>query len=241
MKNKRKKLLLSVIIPAYNEERTISEIIKKVKKVKVHSKVKKEVLVVDDASCDKTQSILKRIKGIKVLRHKMNKGKGAAVRTGLKQAKGDLIVVQDADLEYDPNDFEKLLNPIMKGETKVVYGSRLRNYPIKITGTNRTPLLVHFLGNKFLTLFTNFLYGAEITDMETCYKVFCREVIDGLVLRSERFDFEPEITAKILKRGYKIYEIPIKVKPRGYNEGKKIGWRDGFGAVYALVKYRFVN
>ncbi len=232
---------VSIIIPAYNEELTIALIIKKVKKVKLPSKFTKEIIVIDDCSEDKTKNILKKIKGIKVLTHKKNQGKGKAVRTGLEKAKGDLIIIQDADLEYDPNDYPRLIEPILKGKIKVVYGSRLRTYPVKLTGTNRTPLLAHFIGNKFLTLFTNFLYGCEITDMETCYKVFHRDVIKELVLRAERFDFEPEITAKILKRGYKIHEIPIKVKPRGYNEGKKIGWKDGFGAVYALVKYRFID
>ncbi|HEX6977271.1 MAG TPA: glycosyltransferase family 2 protein [Patescibacteria group bacterium] len=241
MKKNRKKLLLSIIIPAYNEEKTIAQIIKKVKKAKVHKDIRKEIIVIDDASYDKTHSLLQKTKGIKVLKHKENMGKGAAVRTGLEEAKGDLIIVQDADLEYDPNDYARLMEPIMKKKTKVVYGSRLRNYPIRIVGTSRTPLLAHYLGNKFLTLFTNFLYGGEITDMETCYKVFHKEVVDGLVLNAQRFDFEPEITAKILKRGYKIYEVPINVKPRGYNEGKKIGWKDGFGAVYTLVKYRFLD
>lgn len=232
---------LSVIIPVYNEEATIREILKRVRNVKLRSRLVKEIIVIDDSSKDKSLEILKNIKGIKLFRHKVNKGKGAAVRTGMLEAKGDILLIQDADLEYNPKDYNKLILPILKGKTKVVYGTRLKNYPFKLFGSGRTPLFTHYLGNKFLTLVTNFFYGEGLTDMETCYKVFTRDVIDGMILNSNRFEFEPEFTAKILKRGYKIHEVPIRVKPRGYDEGKKITWKDGFIAVWTLIKYRFVD
>lgn len=233
--------LLSVIIPVYNEEPTIREILKRVKNVKLKNRLKKEIIVVDDKSKDGSLKILRNIKGIKLFSHKVNCGKGAAVRTGISHAKGDIFLIQDADLEYDPKDYNKLILPILNGGTKVVYGTRLKNYPLKLFGSHKTPLFMHYFGNKFLTLVTNFLYGEELTDMETCYKVFTKEVIDGVRINSNRFEFEPEITAKILKRGYKIHEVPIKVKPRGYEDGKKITWRDGFSAVYTLLKYRFMD
>lgn len=232
---------LSIIIPVYNEESTIKEVLKRVKNVKLRGGLAKEIIVVDDSSKDKSLEIIKSIKGIKILRHKINKGKGAAVKTGMVYCTGEIIIVQDADLEYNPKDFNKLIRPIHRGEAKVVYGTRLRNYPLKIFGVRKTPLLLHYFGNKFLTLATNILYGEWLTDMETCYKVFTSEVIDGMKINSSRFEFEPELTAKILKRGYKIHEIPIKVKPRGYEEGKKITWRDGFIALWTLIKYRFVD
>lgn len=232
---------LSIIIPVYDEEATISEIISRVKKVKLPKGISKEVVVVDDGSKDASAKILKRIKGIKFFAHKVNQGKGAAVRTGLTHVSGDIVLVQDADLEYNPNDYPRLLKPILEKKAEVVYGTRLKNYPIKVLGTNHTPFITHYLGNKLLTLVTNFLYGGGLTDMETCYKVFTRQVAKSLRLKSNRFEFEPEITAKILKRGYKIFEVPIKVKPRGYDEGKKITWKDGFIAIWSLVKYRFVD
>lgn len=232
---------ISIIIPAYNEEKTILEIIKRVKKVDFGNKNTKEIVVVDDASSDKTLFLLKKSQGIKVINHKINKGKGAAIRTGLTKVSGDVILIQDADLEYDPNDYMKLLKPIISGRAKVVYGSRLKNYPLHLFGRRKTPLLTHYLGNKFLTLITNLLYGNGVTDMETCYKFFRKEVVKGIKIRANRFDFEPEFTAKILKAGYKIHEIPIKVKPRGYDEGKKISWRDGFMAIWTLIRYRFTD
>lgn len=232
---------ISIIIPAFNEEKTISELIRRVKKVNLGMKIIKEIIVVDDASTDKTYKKVQRIRGIRLLHHKINKGKGAAIKTALSSARGDVILIQDADLEYDPNDYSRLVQPIVEGSTSVVYGTRLKSYPLRLTGRRRTPLISHYLGNKLLTFVTNLLYGNGLTDMETCYKVFSRKALKGIELKASRFDFEPEITAKIMKRGYKIKEIPIKVNPRGYDEGKKISWKDGFIAVWTLIKYRFVE
>ena len=232
---------LSIIIPVFNEEKTIEEIIRRVKKAKLPKGVKKEIILVDDGSTDFCSQILKNIGTVRVFRHKVNRGKGTAVRTGLKKATGSIVLIQDADLEYNPNDYSRLIKPILQKKTKVVYGTRLKNYPIRIIGKNNTPFLTHYVGNKFLTLVTNTLYGNGLTDMETCYKVFHKSVLRGIKLSAKRFEFEPEITAKILKRGYKIYEVPIKVKPRGYDEGKKISWRDGFIALWTLIKYKYFD
>lgn len=238
---------LSIIVPVFNEEKTVAKLLKKVASVSLSKKMKREILVVDDGSNDNSRLKIKNakvqynIKELKLIEHKINKGKGAAVRTGIKKASGDIILIQDADLEYDPGDYPRLLKPILDGKTEVVYGSRLKNYPLKLFGKKKTPLIAHYLGNKFLTLITNMIYGNGLTDMETCYKVFTKKSIKNIVFRSNKFDFEPEITAKILKRGYKIYEVPIKVKPRGYDEGKKITWKDGFIAIWTLIKYRFTD
>jgi len=232
---------LSIIIPVFNEEKTIGQILSKVKFAKLPSGYIKEIIVVDDASSDLTSDILKKIKGIKVIRQGENGGKGTAVRTGILASTGEIILIQDADLEYDPDDYIKLIEPIIKGKAEVVYGSRLSNYPLKIFGKKKTPLVTHYLGNRLLTYVTSLLYGNEISDMETCYKVFKKEVIKGMKINAKRFEFEPEITAKIMKKGIKIFEVPIKVKPRGYEEGKKITWRDGFIALWTLIKYRFVD
>ncbi|OGM04447.1 glycosyl transferase [Candidatus Woesebacteria bacterium RIFCSPHIGHO2_01_FULL_39_32] len=232
---------LSIIIPVFNEEKTIFEIIKKVKKVELPDNISKEIIVVNDASIDKTAEILKGVRNIEVISHKRNLGKGAAIKTGLKKATGDLILVQDADLEYNPEDYSRLIRPIRESNADVVYGSRLKSFPLRISGKRKTPLITHYLGNKFLSLVTRIVYGTDLSDMETCYKVFRKSIIKSIKLRANRFDFEPEITAKILKKGYKIYEVPIKVKPRGYDEGKKITWKDGFIAVWTLLKYRFID
>ena len=229
---------LSIIIPVYNEKATILKILEKVKKAKALSLVK-EIIMVDDFSEDGTRDILKKIKdkNIRVVYHEKNKGKGSAIRTGLMQATGDITLIQDADLEYDPNDYEKLLKPIVDNKTKVVYGSRFEI----ITKNLSKMYKLHYLGNLFLTFLTNILYGARITDMETCYKVFRKEVIDGINLKATRFDFEPEITAKILKKGYKIHEVQINFYGRKFDEGKKITWVDGVKAVFYLVKYRVLD
>lgn len=238
---------LSIIIPVYNEEATIFEILRRVSGVKLPANMSKEIIVVDDGSKDNSKfkilnSKLKlKIKNFKFLQHRVNRGKGAAVRTGLRYATGDIILIQDADLEYDPNDYPKLLKPIIEGKSEVVYGSRLKHYPLKFFGKKRTPFITHYFGNKFLTFVTKLLYGDGVSDMETCYKVVRREVLKGIKINAKRFDFEPEITAKIMKRGFKIYEIPIRVNPRGYEEGKKISWKDGFIALWTLLKYRFID
>jgi len=226
---------LSIIIPAYNEEKTILEVIEKVKKANIN--LTKEIIVVDDFSTDNTRNILKKIsdKSIRIFYHIKNIGKGAAIRTGLKKSTGDIILIQDADLEYNPSEYKNLLKHIIENKAKVVYGSRVEAIRKNIKNMYK----IHYIGNLFLTLITNLLYGAKITDMETGYKVFRKDVIEGINLKSKRFDFEPEITAKILKKGYQIYEVPISFVGRKFKEGKKITWRDGVIAVYYLIKYRF--
>lgn len=223
---------LSVVIPAYNEKGTIVEIIRRVKAVDVD----KEIIIVDDYSTDGTREILKGLAsgGEKVFFHERNMGKGAALRTGLKHATGDYIIVQDADLEYDPEDYLKLLAPVLKGRAEVVYGSRF-------TGEHRDMFFHHWVGNKFLTLVTNILYNTTLSDMETCYKLFRADIIKGIDIKSDRFNFEPEITAKVLKKRVRIYEVPISYAGREFSEGKKITWIDGFSAILALIKYRFID
>lgn len=229
---------LSIIIPVYNEEKTIENLLQKVSNVRLPGKIKKEIIIVDDGSTDKTRKILSKFQS---LRHDRNQGKGAAIRTGLKRVTGDYVVIQDADLEYDPKDFSKLLQPILEKNAKVVYGTRLMNYPLKLMGRSKTVLPSHLLANKFLTMLTNLLYGSNLTDMETCYKLIKIDVLKNINFRSNGFDFEPEITAKILKKNIQIFEVPIIVKPRTYKEGKKINWVDGIMAVWTLIKYRFIN
>ncbi len=229
---------LSIIIPAYNEEKNILEVINKVKRVNLGS-ITKEIIIIDDFSTDNTRKLLSELKdtSLKIFFHQKNQGKGAAIRTGLKHTTGDIILIQDADLEYDPAEYPKLLQPIIENKTKVVYGSRLE----AIRKNQKNMYKLHYIGNAFLTSMTNLLYGAKITDMETCYKIFRKEVIKEMKLKAKRFDFEPEITAKILKKGYKIKEIPINFVGRTFNEGKKITWEDGIKALYYLIKYRFVD
>ncbi|HEX3982012.1 MAG TPA: glycosyltransferase family 2 protein [Acidimicrobiales bacterium] len=226
--------LLSVIVPVFNERTTVAEVIRRIRAVRLPFDV--EVIVVDDGSWDGTDKVLQALgdSTIRVIDHKVNLGKGAAIRTGMEAIRGDLVLVQDADLEYDPNDWGKLLEPILRGKAKVVYGSRF-------TGERKNMLPLHWIGNRFLSLVTNLLYSSTLSDMETCYKVFDRKVLEGITIESNRFEFEPEITAKVLRRGYRIYEVPISYAGREPDEGKKITWRDGFGAVKALVKYRFVR
>lgn len=229
---------LSIIIPVYNEHKTIAEIIKRVEGVRLT--LKKEIIIVDDFSKDGTREILRKFKKYKILYHEKNMGKGMAVRTGLNEATGDIILIQDADLEYDPDNYKKLLNPILNGKD-VVYGSRLLNERLILFGKNKTKIPLHFIGNRILNIIFKTLYGTNITDMETCYKVFRKVVIKDIKLKSNRFEIEPEITAKILKHGYKIYEVPIKFNPRNFKEGKKISWFDGIKALYAIIKYRFFD
>ncbi len=225
---------LSVIIPVYNEENTLSELIKRVQDTGLAD----EIILVDDGSQDGTREILRQYQDsseIKIILHKKNQGKGAAVRTGLAEASGDVILIQDADLEYNPRDYPELLRPIKEGVADVVYGSRF------LGASRRVAMFWHMVANKLLTLMTNILYDTILTDMETGYKVFRREVVEDMPLHARRFEFEPEFTAKILKRDYRIFEVPITFNPRDYEEGKKIGLKDAFEAVWALIKYRFVD
>ena len=226
---------LSVIVPVYNERNTIQEILRRVRAVDL-GEISKEIIVVDDGSTDGTVDILKLEEDstTRLLTHPQNKGKGAAVRTGLEQATGDFVIIQDADLEYDPDDYRLLLAPLLKKKAEVVYGSRF-------TGEHRDMLFWHMLGNKMLSFITNVLYNTTLSDMETCYKLFWRPCLEGITIKSNRFNFEPEITAKVLKKKVRIYEVPISYAGREYTEGKKITWRDGFSALWALIKYRFVN
>jgi len=228
---------LSIIIPVFNEESTLNEIIDRILQVDLASVgFEAELIAVDDASIDSSWSILQdRAKDFKYIgKHPVNKGKGAAICTALEHVSGDYVLIQDADLEYDPDEYINLLNPVIKGKSEVVYGSRF-------TGERRNMFLHHWIGNRFLTAITNILYGTTLSDMETCYKLFKREIITGITIRSARFNFEPEITAKILKQGIRIYETPISYTGREYSDGKKITWRDGFSALWTIVKYRFTN
>lgn len=231
---------LSILIPVYCEVKTVREILERVLKADIGD-IEKEIIVVDDGSTDGTCNVLKEVEFLsqhphRLIFHAKNMGKGAAVRTALNYATGDIILIQDADLEYDPSEYRKLLTPIIDGRADVVYGSRLsRGEPA------RNFLFWHYVGNKFLSLLTNILYNATITDMETCYKVFRADVIKKIRIKSNRFDFEPEITAKILKRRHHIYEFPISYSSRDYSGGKKIKWQDGFIAIWTLFKYRFID
>lgn len=233
---------VSIIVPVYNEAKTIRQILSRVEQVKFPKGITQEIIIVDDGSFDNTLAEIEKLKSKRrLIQHHKNLGKGAAVRTGIRHATGDVILIQDADLEYNPQDFPALLTPFSDSKIQVVYGSRLMNYPLVLFGKNRTPLPLHWLANKVLTVVTNMLYGQNITDMETGYKVVRRSLINSLHLSSRRFDIEPEITAKILKKGITIHEVPIRVQPRTYAQGKKIGWHDGLAAVWVLVKYRIVE
>lgn len=225
---------LSVIIPVYNEKNTVRELVRRVQAMNLAH----EIVIVDDGSKDGTREILAELDGkdkVRVILHQKNQGKGAAVRTGIHSAVGDVMLIQDADLEYDPVEYPNLLKPIEENKADVVYGSRFLGEP------HRAILFWNMVANKLLTFMTNVLYNTILTDMETGYKVFKREVVANMNLRANRFDFEPEFTAKILKKNVRVYEVGISFNPREYSEGKKIGLRDAFEAVWALIKYRFVD
>ncbi len=225
---------ITILIPVFNEVNTLETILAKVEAAGFCG-LEKEIILIDDFSDDGTRELYANLP-YKVLYHDHNQGKGAALRTGFANATGDIIVIQDADLEYDPADYEPLVQLIMDGKADVVYGTRLAGGK-----PSRSFMFTHLLGNKFLSLLTNVLYGSTLTDMETCYKAFRADFIKGIEIKSNRFDFEPEITAKVLKRNARLYELPVSYYGREFAEGKKITWRDGIHAIIALVKYRFTD
>jgi len=229
-------MTLSVVIPVYNEAGTIREIVRRV--LAVPLPLEKEVVIVDDASTDGTSAVLERIRSetpaCKTLRHERNRGKGAALRTGFAAAAGEIVLVQDADLEYDPRDYPALLAPILEGYADVVFGSRFLG-----GGPHRVVFFWHYVGNRLLTTLSNMLTDLNLTDMEVCYKVFRREVLASLRLCEDRFGFEPEITAKVARGRWRVYEVPVAYYGRGYAEGKKVSWRDGLWALWCILKYRF--
>jgi len=222
---------LSIVIPVYNEKNTIDEIIRRVKAV---SGIEKEIIIVDDCSTDGTVGILKKLEPQvdKILYHSKNMGKGAALRTGFAHAEGDYVIVQDADLEYDPQDFNIILKPVLEGKADIVYGSRFAG-----GGPHRVLFFWHYVANRILTLISNMFTNLNLTDMETCYKLFRRDIIQSIEIKENRFGFEPEITAKAARKKARIYEVGITYAGRDYSEGKKIGWRDAFRAFYCIVKY----
>ena len=229
---------LSIVIPVYNEKDTFMKIYKKVLDVDLGN-IEKEYIIVDDCSTDGTTTILKELQESKpqntsFVFKKKNEGKGFALRDGFKKATGDYVIVQDADLEYDPQDYKKLLKELAKGGHEVIYGSRFMGHYEDMIG-------LHYIGNKFLTVVTNLLFGIALTDMETCYKLLPGNFVRKTNITASRFDFEPEITAKILKKGMKIKEVPISYKGRMHSEGKKLTWKDGFVAIYTLIKFRFLS
>ncbi len=227
---------VSIIIPVFNEKDTILLLLEKVIEANF-SGLEKEIILVDDCSTDGTTKILENLKSkYTILFHEKNQGKGAAIRTAIKEATGDYIVIQDADLEYLPDDYNKLLPLLINDEADVVYGSRFKNKE-----NSKNFILKNKIANKFLTILTNILYGAEITDMETCYKAFKSSFIKNIKIKANRFDFEPEITAKILKQKVRLKEVPISYAGRGHEEGKKINWKDGIHAILTLIKYRFID
>lgn len=230
-------MTVSIVMPVYNEVGTIE---KAIQQVMGETFIQgKELIVVDDGSTDGTRALLEKLrlplKDTKILLHDRNRGKGSALRTGFQHAAGDIIVIQDADLEYDPRDYPRLLEPLLDGRADVVYGSRF------LGGPHRVFFFWHYVGNRFLTLLSNALNDLNLTDMETCYKAFKRQVIEAIPLRSNRFGFEPEFTAKVAKRRFRIYEVPIGYSGREYSEGKKATWKDGVAAVLAILWYRFFD
>lgn len=238
-------ITLSIIVPVFNEKATVKKTLDRLIKTKIDN-IKKEVVVVNDGSTDGTTDILNQYvvgkKNITLLNHKKNQGKGAAIRTGMKRAKGDYVVIQDADLEYDPAFLSNLLLPIVKGQAEVVYGTRLKRWPNLKEDESNPRFLLHYLGNRFLSLMISLLFFKWLTDIETGYKIFPRKIFAELDIKSHGFEFEPEITIKLIKKGLKIIELPIRTVPRGYKEGKKLNTlRDGSKAVYTILRYRFGN
>lgn len=224
---------LSIVIPVYNERDTFMTLLERV----LATPFEREVLIVDDCSTDGTRELLQAYSNpdVRIFYHEVNRGKGAALRTAFGHATGDVVLIQDADLEYDPEEYPRLIEPIAKDLADVVYGSRF------LGGQHRVLFFWHSVGNQVLTTFSNMMTNLNLTDMETCYKVFRREVIQSIPLKSDRFGFEPEVTAKIARRGYRVYETPISYHGRTYEEGKKIGWRDGVQAIWTILRYHFAD
>jgi len=245
-------MLLSIIIPVYNEDKLVGELLRKVVDLKLHDRMEKEIIVIDDGSSDGTHAVIWRFveshpeSGIRLLAHDRNRGKGAAVRTGFEAAKGDILIIQDADLEYDPDDINDVVAPILSGEAKVVYGSRiLREKALGrsgicglITGKHPHSYVLAYLGGVAITKWTNFLTGSKLTDEPTCYKCFHRDALTGIHIESDDFAWEPEITMKVLRKGFHIREVPVSYHPRKLSEGKKINWQDGLKALWAVWRYR---
>lgn len=233
---------LSIIIPVFNEEKTVLEILKRVEEVKIQG-FDKEILVINDGSTDTTASKIKKskyINKIKFIDQDKNQGKGVAVKAGIERATGDYVIIQDADLEYNPKDIERLTSQIIKNTKQAIYGTRLNRLPNLSRDERTLQFLIHYFGNRFLSLLTSVLYGQWITDMETCYKLFPKIALKNIKLNAKGFEFEPEITLKLLKSGYRILEVPITTTPRGYEEGKKLNTvRDGVKALWTLIRYRF--
>jgi glycosyltransferase involved in cell wall biosynthesis len=228
---------LSILIPVFNERGTVEELVRRVRAANTLG-LEKEIIIVDDASTDGTGEILKTIaqdSAVKVVAHSQNRGKGAAIRTAIEHATGDILLIQDADLEYDPADYPKLLRPILDGRADVVYGSRFAG------GTHRVLLFWHYMANRLVTSLSNMLYNLNLTDMETCYKVFKRKCVEGMRLSANRFGIEPELTAKLARRRYRFYETDINYSGRDYTEGKKINWKDGLAAPWFVFRYRFFD
>jgi glycosyltransferase involved in cell wall biosynthesis len=231
---------LSIVIPAYNERATVEDLLRRVAAAALPAGIEREMIVVDDGSKDGTCELLREIAArgewpLRLVEHAVNQGKGAAIRTGFAAAAGDIVLIQDADLEYDPAEYPQLLAPILADQADVVFGSRF------LGGPHRVLFFWHYVGNRFLTMLSNMLTDVNLSDMETCYKVFRREVLDGIDLQSNRFGIEPELTAKVAKQKVRIYEVPISYRGRTYAEGKKIGWKDGFSAIWAILKYNLFS
>ncbi|MBI4062713.1 MAG: glycosyltransferase family 2 protein [Elusimicrobia bacterium] len=233
-------LKVSIIIPAYNEEGTIAQIIERVKAAGLGG-LEREIVVVDDASKDRTREILKSLPGIKVILHEKNGGKGAAVKTGFKAASGDILAIQDADLEYDPKDIKEVVRPIAEGRADAALGSRfVREKPRYFFGKPKSPFFTHYIGNLLIIYLTNFLYGYRATDYEGCYKAFSRNVIETISIKADGFEYDNELICKILRRGWRLAEVPITYAPRTYEAGKKIKWLDGMRMIWTIVKWRFL-
>jgi dolichol-phosphate mannosyltransferase len=235
---------LSIVIPAYNEERTIEELLEQVRAVDLGALgVTRQIIVVSDGSTDATAAVARRQPDVEVIECGRNRGKGAATRRGIEHADGDIIIVQDADLEYNPQDYLTILPPLIEGRARVVYGSRIlgfeQQHGRRLVSRHKNAYHMAFLGGRMITMFTNLLYGTRLTDGPTCYKCFRADLIKGITIENDRFNWEPEVTAKIVREGIEILEVPISYRPRSFAAGKKIGWRDGVSALWTLLRYRF--